>query len=167
MQVVVYFQYGSPDVLELREIDRPAAKNNEVLIRVRAAAANPQDWHYMRGLPCIMRPIATGLFKATANTIGSDVSGQVETVGSNVTRFSPGDEVFARVETGGFSEYVSFTEDLIGLKPANLAFEQAAAAAYSTPIVSSATFRILTVQSDPLRRPSIRSFMASSPVLRT
>ena len=84
---MVYFQYGSPDVLELRDIDRPVAKDNEVLIRVRAAAANPQDWHHMRGLPYIKRPIATGLFKPTANIIGSDVSGQVETVGSNVKGF--------------------------------------------------------------------------------
>ena len=127
MQAVVYFQYGSPDVLELRDVDRPVVEDDEVLIRVRAAAANPQDWHYMRGLPYIMRPIATGIFKPKANILGSDVAGQVEAVGNSVTRFSPGDEVFARVETGGFAEYVSIAEDLIGLKPAILTFEQAAA----------------------------------------
>jgi NADPH:quinone reductase-like Zn-dependent oxidoreductase len=127
VQAITYFEYGPPDVLQLREVDKPVVKDDEVLIRVRAASANPQDWHYMRGLPYIMRAIATGLFKPKANIIGSDVAGEVEATGSDVTRFQPGDEVFARVEIGAFAEYVSFAESLVGLKPTNLSFEQAAA----------------------------------------
>ena len=127
MQAITYFEYGSPDVLQLSEVDKPVVKDDEVLIRVRAAAANPQDWHYMRGLPYIMRVIATGLFRPKANVLGSEVAGEVEAIGRSVTRFQPGDEVFARVETGGFAEYVSFTGSLVGLKPTNLTFEQASA----------------------------------------
>lgn len=126
MQAVVYHEYGSPDVLELAEVEVPAVGDDDVLIRVRAAGANPQDWHYMRGLPYIMRPIATGLRKPKLNILGSEVAGQVVSAGKKVTRFVPGDEVFARVETGGFAEYVAFSAQLVGAKPSNLSFEKAA-----------------------------------------
>lgn len=127
MRAVTYSEYGSPDVLHLTEVQKPKVEDDEILIRVRAAAANPQDWHYMRGLPLIMRVIATGLIKPKAGILGSDVAGKVEAVGRNVKRFQPGDEVFARVETGGFAEYVSIPEILVGLKPTNLTFEEASA----------------------------------------
>ena len=126
MKAIVQDRYGSPTVLELREIDKPVVKDDEVLVRVRAASANPADWHFMRGLPYIMRP-QSGLGKPKNSVLGRDISGQVEAVGKDVTRFRPGDEVFANVETGGFAEYTCVSEGLLVPKPANLTFEQAAA----------------------------------------
>jgi NADPH:quinone reductase-like Zn-dependent oxidoreductase len=126
MRAMVYLEYGSPEVLELHEIDKPVAKNDEVLVRVRAASANPADWHYMRGVPYVMRPQA-GLRRPKNIVLGRDISGQVEAVGKDATRFRPGDEVFADVETGGFAEYTCVSEGFLVLKPANLTFEQAAA----------------------------------------
>lgn len=127
MKAIVYDKYGSPDVLELRDIDKPVVKDDEVLVGIRAASANPYDWHFLRGLPYVLR-LVTGLRKPRRSTVlGSDMAGQVEAVGKNVTRFRIGDEVYAEVGSGGFAEYVSFPEDQLGLKPANLTFEQAAA----------------------------------------
>jgi NADPH:quinone reductase-like Zn-dependent oxidoreductase len=126
MKAVVQDKYGPPHVLELREIDKPVVKDDEVLVRVRAASANPADWHFMRGLPYIMRPQA-GLGKPKNSVLGRDIAGQVERVGKDVTRYRPGDEVFANVETGGFAEYACVSEGFVGLKPANLTVEQAAA----------------------------------------
>lgn len=126
MKAIVYHEYGSPDVLELQEIDKPAVADDEVLVRVRAASANPADWHFMRGVPYVMRPpVRTA---QTRNTVlGRDIAGQVEAVGKDVTRFRPGDEVFANVERGGFAEYTCVSEGFVVPKPANLTFEQAAA----------------------------------------
>jgi NADPH:quinone reductase-like Zn-dependent oxidoreductase len=126
MKAITYHRYGSPDVLEFQEIDTPVVKDDDVLIRVRAAAANPRDWHFMRGLPYVIRP-QFGLRRPRNPLLGSDVAGQVEAVGTNVTRFRPGDEVYADVVTGGFAEYTSVPEDVVAPKPANLTFEQAAA----------------------------------------
>jgi len=126
MRAIVYFKYGSPDVLELKEIDKPIVKDDDVLVRVRAASVNPYDWHFMTGLPYLGR-LQFGLLKPKANGLGADLAGLVEAVGKNVTRFSPGDEVFGEVETGGFAEYLCVSEDAAVLKPANLTFEQAAA----------------------------------------
>jgi len=99
--------------------------DDEVLVRVRAASANPRDWHIMRGLPSFMR-LQFGLRRPKTTALGSDMAGQVEAVGKHVTRFRPGDEVFAFVLAGGFAEYTCVPEDFLGLKPANLTFEQAA-----------------------------------------
>ena len=93
MKAIVQDKYGSPDVLELQDIDKPVVKDDEVLVRVRAASANPADWHFMRGLPYIMRPQA-GLGKPKNSVLGRDIAGQVEAVGKDVTGFRPGDEVF-------------------------------------------------------------------------
>jgi NADPH:quinone reductase-like Zn-dependent oxidoreductase len=125
LKAITYHRYGSPDVLELEEVDEPVVNDDEVLVRVRAASVNPRDWHFMRGLPSIMRPL--GLRIPKDGGLGSDVAGQVEAVGKTVTRFRPGDEVFAHVLRGGFAEYTAVPEDVLGLKPANLTFEQAAA----------------------------------------
>ena len=128
MKAIVYHEYGSPDVLELQEIDKPVVKDDEVLVRVHAASANPYDWHFMTGLPYFMR-LQAGLRKPRKATVmGADMAGQVEAVGKNVEQFRPGDEVFAGVETGCFAEYACVSEELLGMKPANLTFEQAAAA---------------------------------------
>jgi len=125
MKAIVYRDYGSPDVLRLQEIEKLLPNDNQVLIKVRAASANPLDWHYMRGTPYIVR-IDAGLLKPKDERLGVDVAGQVEAVGRNVTQFKPGDEVFG---TGGgsFAEYVLASESKVVLKPANLTFEQAAA----------------------------------------
>ncbi len=122
MKAIVYERYGSPDVLQLQEIDKPVVKDDDVLVRVRAASVNPYDWHFMRGKPYFMR-LMTGLFKPKLNRLGVDLSGQVEAVGKTVTRFRPGDEIFGRGD-GAFAEYVCVPEDALVLKPANLTFEQ-------------------------------------------
>ena len=126
MKAVVQDKYGSPDVLELRDIDKPVAKDDEVLIRVHAASVNAADWHFLRGMPYIAR-LSLGLRKPKTKIRGRDVAGQIEAVGKDVKQFHPGDEVYAEVDTGSFAEYTHASEDLLGLKPSNLTFEQAAA----------------------------------------
>jgi len=125
MKAIVYERFGSPDVLELREVPKPHVKPGEVLVRVRAASPNPYDWHFLRGLPYIARP-ATGFLKPKSSLLGSDVAGDVEAVGEGVTRLRRGDAVFGFVGAGGFAEYVSAPAGRLELKPANLSFEQAA-----------------------------------------
>lgn len=125
MKAIIYRRYGSPDVLKCEEIEKPTPGDNEVLIKVRAASANPMDWHLMRGTPYFFR-IMAGLRKPKITRLGVDVSGQVEAVGRNVTQFKPGDEVFG-VCRGAFAEYVCAIEDKLALKPANITFEDAAA----------------------------------------
>ena len=125
MKAVVYANYGSPDVLEIRDIKKPVPNDDQVLIKVRAASINPLDWHFIEGTPYIMR-IGVGLRKPKDPRLGVDMSGQVEAVGKNVTQFKPGDEVFGG-RNGAFAEYVCARADrAIVLKPANLTFEQAA-----------------------------------------
>jgi len=125
MRAITYTEYGPPDVLQFTEVAKPTPKDNEVLIRVRAASVNPLDWHFMRGTPYIVR-IQAGLRKPKATRLGVDVAGQVEAVGKNVTHFQSGDEVFGACK-GAFSEYVCASEGVLVLKPANVTFEQAAA----------------------------------------
>jgi NADPH:quinone reductase-like Zn-dependent oxidoreductase len=128
MKAVVQDAYGSPDVLELRDIDKPEIGDDEALVRVRAAGVNPADWAIMSGLPYIARPVY-GLRKPKNGVRGTDVAGTVEAVGTGVTRFQPGDEVFGWCSGlgGAFAEYASVSEDALALKPANLSFEEAAA----------------------------------------
>src|SRR5437868_5983267 len=108
MKGVVYMKYGSPDVLEVRELPVPVPKDAEVLVRMRASSVNPIDWHFMRGTPLLIRA-ATGLQAPRRKAFGRDVSGVVEAVGPKVTRFKPGDAVFG-VGAGAFAEYVSVSE---------------------------------------------------------
>ena len=124
MKAIVYCDYGSPDVLRLEEIGRPVPDDSQVLIKVRAAAVNPLDWHYMRGTPYIGRA-GMGLRKPKVTGLGVDVAGRVAAVGSKVTRFKPGDEVFGSAR-GAFAEYVCASEGRLVLKPENLTFQQAA-----------------------------------------
>ena len=126
MKAVVYYNYGSPDVLKCEEIEKPTAGDNEVLIKVRAASVNPFDWHFMRGTPYIVR-IQAGLRKPKVTRLGVDVAGQVEAVGRNVTQFKPGDEVFGACR-GAFAEYACASESALVMKPDNVTFEQAASA---------------------------------------
>lgn len=125
MQAIVYHRYGSPDVLELQEIDTPVAEDDQVLVRVHAASVNPLDWHRMRGLPYFLRAME-GLAKPKNTGLGADVAGRVEAVGRNVTQFQPGDEVFG-MSSRTCAEYVCASERAIAPKPASLTFEQAAA----------------------------------------
>ncbi len=125
MKAIVYHKYGSPDVLELADIDKPVFGDDDVLVRVHAASVNPYDWHVMRGTPYLVRLMA-GLLKPKATRLGVDAAGRVEAVGGNVTRFQAGDEVFGACN-GAFAEYACASERALVSKPANVTFEQAAA----------------------------------------
>lgn len=125
MKAIVYHDYGPPDVLRFEEVEKPLPRENQVLVRIRAAAANPLDWHYMRGTPYLMR-MDSGFRKPEDPSVGVDMAGIVAAVGGNVTQFKVGDEVFGTVN-GAFAEYALTTERRIAPKPANLTFEQAAA----------------------------------------
>jgi NADPH:quinone reductase-like Zn-dependent oxidoreductase len=126
MKAIIQDRYGSPDVLQLREIDRPVVGDDEVLIRVHAAGIDQGVWHLMAGLPYLVRIAGFGL-RAPKNPVrGLDVAGRVEAVGEKVTEFQPGDEVFGTCN-GSFAEYACARADRLAPKPANLTFEQAAA----------------------------------------
>jgi NADPH:quinone reductase-like Zn-dependent oxidoreductase len=128
MKAIVRGTYGSPDLLELRDIDKPELGDDEVLVRVHAAGVGRDVWHVMTGLPYPIRIAGYG-FRAPKNpVIGSDVAGVVEAVGKNVRRFQPGDEVFG-IGKGSYAEYVCAREDKLAPKPENLTFEQAAVVA--------------------------------------
>jgi NADPH:quinone reductase-like Zn-dependent oxidoreductase len=134
MKAIVQDKYGSPDVLELREIDKPMVKDDEVLVRVHAASVHPDVWHVVRGLPYVLRIMGAGVLRPKNSVPGTDVAGHVESVGKNVTQFQPGDEVFGEsikgyqwTNGGTYAEYVSVPEDALALKPAGITFEQAAA----------------------------------------
>ena len=124
MKAIAYHRYGPPEVLGLEEVDEPVVQDDDVLVRVRAASVNPRDWHFLRGLPYVVRPV--GLRRPKSGVLGSDIAGQVEAVGKAVTRFRPGDEVFAFVLSGAFAEHAAVPEAVLGTKPATLTFEQAA-----------------------------------------
>jgi len=125
MKAIVQDRYGSADVLELRDIDVPVIGENDVLVRVHAAAAGPDVWHIMTGKPYMARPVL-GFRRPKVPVRGWDVAGTVEAVGASITRFVPGDEVLGVAE-GSFAEYAIAPADKVVLKPARLSFEQAAA----------------------------------------
>jgi NADPH:quinone reductase-like Zn-dependent oxidoreductase len=130
MKAIVYTEYGSPDVLHLKQVEKPAPKDDEVLVKVHAASVNAADWHLLTADIFLVRLMA-GLLKPKCTILGSDLAGQVEAVGKNVKRFQPGDAVFGDVFAhgfGSFAEYVTAPESALVLKPANLSFEEAAAA---------------------------------------
>ena len=129
MKAIVQEAYGPPSVLGLRDIDKPVVGDDDVLVRVHAAAVNAGDYFMMRGKPFPVR-VMVGLRKPRHKVPGWDVAGRVEEVGRNETRFRPGDEVFGACETGcdgSFAEYARVRADRLAPKPANLTFEQAAA----------------------------------------
>ena len=125
MKAIVLNNYGSPDVLELKEIDKPVVKETEVLVSVCAAAVNAGDIFSMRGSPWLAR-FSVGFPKPKDYVLGWDIAGRVEAVGNRVTLFRPGDVVFATC-SGAFAEYVAVREDKLAVKPTNLTFAQAAA----------------------------------------
>jgi NADPH:quinone reductase-like Zn-dependent oxidoreductase len=124
MKAAVYSRYGPPDVVQITDVEKPVPNDKEVLIKIRAASVNPLDWHFMRGTPYILR-IGAGLHKPKVTRLGVDLAGQVEGVGTNVTQFKPGDEVFG-VCRGALAEYACTVEQKLALKPVNLSFEDAA-----------------------------------------
>jgi len=126
MKAIVQDVYGSADVLELRDIERPSIGDDEVLVRVRAAGVDPGVWHLMTGEPYLLRAVGFGLRKPKVAVRGRDVAGVVEAVGSRVSRFRPGDEVYGTCEHGSFAEYAAASEQRLAVKPANISFEQAA-----------------------------------------
>jgi|SRR5579859_2019756 len=125
MKAILYPTYGSPDVLQFNEVERPTPKDNEILVKMYAASVNPLDWHLMRASPFLVR-LGGGLRKPKEPRLGADFAGRVEAVGNNVTQFQPGDEVFGAA-TGAFAGYACVAENEVALKPANLSFEEAAA----------------------------------------
>jgi NADPH:quinone reductase-like Zn-dependent oxidoreductase len=138
MKAISYHCYGATDVLEYADVEKPTPADDEVLVKVHAAAVNPLDWHYMRGSPYVMR-LGSGLGAPKNSRMGVDFAGTVEAVGKAVRRFKPGDEVLGG-RTGAFAEYVIIPEDrALVLKPSNVTFEQAA----SVPIAAVTALQAL------------------------
>jgi NADPH:quinone reductase-like Zn-dependent oxidoreductase len=129
MKAFIWKKYGPPETLRMAEVGKPVPDADEVLVKVLATSVNAADWHSMRGKPLFSRA-TLGLLRPKNRILGVDIAGQVEAVGSSVTQFTPGDEVYANLLDhgyGGFAEYISVPVDVMSLKPANLSFEEAAA----------------------------------------
>ncbi len=148
MRAIVQTRYGAPDVLQLRDVDTPAVKEDEVLVRVRAAAVNTGDWHLLRGMPYVIR-LGTGVRRPRRAVAGFDLAGQVEAVGRSVTRFRVGDEVFGWGR-GAFADHACVAERNLLPRPANLTFEQSAA------VGDSATTALAAVRDQGLVQPGQR-----------
>src|SRR5437588_6275492 len=130
MKAMVNTHYGSPDLLQFKEVARPTPKDHEVLVQVHAASVNAAELHLLRGKPFLMRLMGFGLLKPKHTILGAAMAGRVEAVGRNVKQFQPGDEIFGDLTksgVGAFAEYVCASEDALALKPTNVTFEQAAA----------------------------------------
>ena len=127
MKAIIYTKYGSPDVLEFKEVKKPTLKDNEVLIKIHAASVNAYDWHFLTADIFLIRLMGGGLLKPKNTRLGADIAGRVEAVGGSVKQFQPDDEVFGEISHGGFAEYACAPESKLALKPANLSFEEAAA----------------------------------------
>ena len=127
MKAIVFTKYGTPDVLELKEIDTPVPKEDEVLIKVYSVSINDWDMCLIKG--DLINRLLIGLLKPKKNIPGSDIAGRIESVGKNVSKFQPGDEVYGDLSGswGGFAEYVCASEKALVLKPAGMSFVQAAA----------------------------------------
>ena len=126
MKAVVYTKYGSPDVLQIKDVEKPAPRENEVLIKIHAASVNAYDWHFLTADIFLIRLMGVGLLKPKYTGLGVDIAGRIEAIGKNVKQFQPGDEVYGMVK-GGFAEYACALENALALKPSNLSFEEAAA----------------------------------------
>ena len=130
MKAIVYAKYGPPNVLQLKDVEKPAPEDDEVLIKVHATSLNAADWHLLRGKPFLIRLMGFGILKPKNNILGADIAGRVESVGRKVKQFQPGDDVFGDLSGcgwGGLAEYVCAREDALALKSANISFEEAAA----------------------------------------
>lgn len=128
MKAIVCTKYGSPDILELKEVEKPVPKDNEVLVKIYASSVNYNILAYVRGTPWVVR-LWTGLLKPKCKIPGGDIAGRVEAVGRSIRQFQPGDEVIGEIDMcgyGAFAEYVCVPENVLALKPANISFEEAA-----------------------------------------
>src|SRR5258708_5996723 len=130
MKAIVYTKYGPPEVLQLKEVEKPSPKDNQVLVKVQAASANALDFRRFENPSASGRLMDDVFLKAINKVIGADIAGRIEAVGAAVTQFEPGDEVFglSAGNVGGFAEYTCAAENQLALKPAHLSFEAAAAA---------------------------------------
>ncbi len=129
MKAAVYIKYGSPDVLEIKEIEKPSPKEDEILVKIHASSVNNWDWDRLTGRPYLYR-LLSGIMKPTLQVLGADVAGTVAAIGQKVKHFKVGDEVFGDLSEGnwgGFAEYVCAKENQIIVKPPSISFEQAAA----------------------------------------
>jgi NADPH:quinone reductase-like Zn-dependent oxidoreductase len=126
MKAIVYTKYGSPDVLQLKDVEKPTPKDDEVLIKIHAASVNAYDWHMLTADIFLVRVMGVGLLKPKDPRLGADMAGRVEAVGKNAKQFRPGDEVYGMVR-GAFAEYATGPEDAVAFKPSNLSFDEAAA----------------------------------------
>jgi NADPH:quinone reductase-like Zn-dependent oxidoreductase len=128
MKAIYYEKYGSPDVLQLKEIETPTPLDDEVLVEVHAASLNAYDWHFLTADVFLIRLMSGGLFRPNNQTLGADIAGKVVSVGKDVTRFHVGDPVFGASKggSGGFAEYVCANQKGLALKPENVSFEEAA-----------------------------------------
>lgn len=130
MKQVIFTEYGSPDLLQIREVEKPKPKDSEVLVKICASSINSWDWELLNARPFVNR-VLFGLFRPTRlKTLGIDIAGRVEAVGGRVKQWQAGDEVFADLSGcgwGGFAEYVAVPEDVLTMKPANISYMQAAA----------------------------------------
>lgn len=137
MKAIVYHRYGSPDVLQVQEIEKPVPRDSEVLIKVRAASVNPYDWHFLRGTPKPIR-FMTGLRKPKSPRLGADVAGEIEAVGKNTTYFKPGEPVYGTCQ-GSFAEFACARESTLAIKPYSLTYAEAA----SVPIAAVTALQAL------------------------
>jgi len=126
MKAIVYEKYGSPDVIQLKYIEKPTPKDDEVLIKIYAASVNAYDWHFLTADIFLIRFMGGGLLKPKNTGLGADMAGRIEIIGKNVKQFQPGDEVFGMVK-GSFAEYACAPESALALKPVNTSFDEAAA----------------------------------------
>jgi len=126
MKAIVYTKYGSPDVLQLKEVEKPTPKDDEVLIKIHAASVNAYDWHFLTADIFLIRLMGGGFFKPKNTRLGADMAGRIESVGKNVKQFQPGNSVFGMVK-GAFAEHTCAPESALALKPVNTSFEEAAA----------------------------------------
>ena len=126
MKAVVYEKYGSPDVIQLKDVEKPTPKDDEVLIKIHAASVNAYDWHFLTADIFLIRLMGGGLLKPKNTRLGADMAGRIESAGKNVKQFQPGDEVFGMVK-GSFAEYICAPESALALKPVNTSFGEAAA----------------------------------------
>jgi len=126
MKAIVYEKYGSPDVIQFKDIEKPTPKDDEVLIKIHAASVNAYDWHFLTADIFLIRFMGGGLLKPKNTRLGADMAGRIEAVGKNVKQFQPGDEVFGMVK-GSFAEYTCAPESALALKPVHTSFDEAAA----------------------------------------
>ena len=121
MKAIIYTKYGSPDVLELKEVEKTSPKDNEVLIKIHAASVNAYDWHFLTADIFLIRFMGGGFLKPKYTRLGADIAGRIEAVGKKINKFQPGDEIYGMIR-GGFAEYACSSENNLALKPTQTKF---------------------------------------------